>query len=84
MPHGGRLAVPGGQGVFELFLRLGFTAFHLARAEAAALPGGRGIFAGTEAGEPAEAALRRAGLAPGERRWLDEPARVSLRVYERS
>ncbi len=80
-PQGGRLAAPGGQGVFELFLRLGYAAFHLARAEGATLPGGRGIFAGTESGEPADAALQRAGLAPGPTRWLDEAARVSLTVY---
>ncbi len=84
LPNGGRLAVPGGQGVFELFLRRGYTAFHLARAERATLPGGRGIFAETEAGEAADAALRRAGLEPGRKRWLDEAAGVSLAVYTRS
>jgi len=78
MPAGGRLATPGGQGVFELFLGLGYTAFHLARAQAATLAGGRGIFAGTES---AEATLRRGGLTPGPTRWLDKPARVSLTVY---
>ncbi len=81
MPNGGRLAVPGGQAAFELFLRIGYAAFHLARAEGAFLPGGRGIFAGTEGGEPADAALRRAGLAPGRQRWLDERAKISLSVY---
>lgn len=83
MPLGGRLAVPGGQGVFELFLRLGYTAFHLARAQAANLPEGRGVFASSERGEAAETALRRAGLPPGTARWLDEAARVSLTVFER-
>ena len=82
-PAGGRIAVPGGQGVFGLFLRLGYTAFHLARAEAATLPGGRGIFAATERGESADATLRSAGLRAGETRWLDEAARVSLAVYTR-
>jgi hypothetical protein len=78
MPWGGRLAVPGGQGVFELFLDIGYTAFHLARAERVRLPGGRGIFAGTDS---ADTRLRRAGLAPDAGRWLDEAAGVSLRVY---
>lgn len=82
MPTGGRLATPGGQGVFELFLGLGYTAFHLARAEGATLPGGRGVFAAVEGGEPAGAALQRAGLIAGAARWLDEPARVSLTVYQ--
>jgi len=83
LPDGGRLATPGGQGVFELFLELGYTAFHLARAEMATLPGGRGIFAGVERGASADIVLRGAGLRPGVARWLDEPARVSLTVYER-
>ena len=73
--------MPGGQGVFELFLGSATPRFHLARAEAVTLPGGRGIFAATEAGEPADATLRRAGLAPGPTRWLDEAARVSIAVY---
>lgn len=83
LPHGGRIAVPGGQGVFELFLQVGYDAFHLARADAAELPGGRGLFAATQGGEPAEATLRRAGLTPGPARWLDPAARVSLQVYLR-
>ena len=82
LPEGGRLGVPGGQGVFELFLQLGFTAFHLACAEGATLPGGRGLFAATERGESAEEALRRAGLVGGPTRWLDQAAGVSLTVYE--
>ncbi|MDE3175103.1 MAG: hypothetical protein KGM15_03215, partial [Pseudomonadota bacterium] len=82
-PQGGRFAVPGGQGAFELFLRLGYAAFHLARAEAATLPGGRAIFASVESGETAATALRRVGLAPAAPRWLDEAARVSLTVFAR-
>ena len=84
LPQGGRIAVPGGQGVFELFLGLGYSAFHLARAEGVTLPGGRGIFAGTEGGEAAEAALERAGLRAAPARWLDRAARVSLRVFLRA
>jgi hypothetical protein len=78
LPDGGRIAVPGGQGVFELFLAIGFTAFHLARAEAVTLPGGRRIFASEE---KADQRLQRAGLAPGPMRWLDEPARVSMTIF---
>jgi dihydrofolate reductase len=80
LPGGGRLAVPGGQGVFDLFLRLGYAAFHLARAEGVTLTGGRGIFA---ADAPADATLRGGGLTPGRKRWLDEAARVSLMIYRR-
>ncbi len=79
LPGGGRVAVPGGQEVFELFLEIGYAAFHLARAEPVSLPGGRRLFAQGEA----EARLLRAGLAPGAKRWLDEPARVSLTVFSR-
>lgn len=81
--QGVRLAVPGGQGVFELFLRIGYAAFHLARAEPVTLPGGRGMFSATEAGVPVDASLRSAGLTPGPPRWLDEAARVSLTIYRR-
>jgi hypothetical protein len=81
MPDGGRLAIPGGQGVFDLFLGIGYTAFHLSRAEAATLPGGRGVFAATEAGEAADAVLRRAGLTPAPSIWLDADARGSLTIY---
>jgi dihydrofolate reductase len=83
LPQGGRIAVPGGQGVFELFLRLGYDAFRLARAEGVELPGGRGLFAATEGGLAAEASLRQAGLSAGPARWLDVAAQVSLRVYLR-
>jgi hypothetical protein len=78
LPDGGRIAVPGGQGVFEMFLAIGFTAFHLARAEAVTLPGGRRIFVGTS---EADDRLQRAGLAAGPTRWLDEPARVSMTIF---
>ena len=81
LPVGGRLAVPGGQGVFGLFLGLGYAAFHLARAEGVSLPGGRRIFAEADS---ADATLRRAGLTPGPPRWLDQPALVSLTVYARA
>jgi hypothetical protein len=40
LPRGGVVAVPGGQGVFDLFLKIGFDAFHLTRAHGVRLPGG--------------------------------------------
>ncbi len=40
-PGGGIVAVPGGRRVFDLFLDLGFDAFHLARAAAVRLPDGK-------------------------------------------
>jgi hypothetical protein len=44
LPRGGDVAVPGGQVVFDLFLKIGFDAFHLSRAHGVRLPGGRALF----------------------------------------
>jgi hypothetical protein len=44
LPRGGNVAVPGGQVVFDLFLKIGFDAFHLSRAHGVRLPGGRALF----------------------------------------
>ena len=44
LPRGGDVAVPGGQGVFDLFLKIGFDAFHLTRAHGVRLPGGERFF----------------------------------------
>ena len=41
LPFGGAVAVPGGQRVFDLFLQIGFDAFHLSHAHGVTLPGGR-------------------------------------------
>ena len=40
IPRGGNVAVPGGQVVFDLFLKIGFDAFHLTRAHGVGLRGG--------------------------------------------
>lgn len=83
LPGGGRVGVPGGQGVFDLFLTLGYDAFHLSRAEAVTLPRGRGLFAACEDDRAAEALLAEAGLRPGGRRVLDPEGPVSLVVWRR-
>jgi hypothetical protein len=44
LPHGDNVAVPGGQVVFDLFLKIGFDAFHLTRAHGVRLPGGERFF----------------------------------------
>ena len=44
LPRGGDVAVPGGQVVFDLFLKIGFDAFHLTRAHGVRLPGGERSF----------------------------------------
>jgi hypothetical protein len=44
LPRGGNVAVPGGQVVFDVFLKIGFDAFHLSRARGVRLPGGERFF----------------------------------------
>lgn len=83
LPAGGRVAVPGGRGVFDLFLRLGYDAFHLSRAEAVKLPGGVPVFSACAGQGGAEAVLRAAGLRPGAREVLDPVGPVSLVVWRR-
>ncbi len=84
LPHGGRVAVPGGQGVFDLFLAIGYDAFHLTRANGATAPGGRALFSACDQGLSAEVVLARAGLAAGERRVLDAAANVVLTIWRKS
>lgn len=81
LPGGGRVGVPGGQAAFEVFLKLGFAAFHLSRAGGVALPGGRGLFATCEAGDSAERVLGAAGLRAGERIAIDASAGVTLTLW---
>ncbi len=81
LPEGGHVGVPGGQAAFDRFLAIGFSAFHLSRARGVTLPGGRGLFAAVEQGEPAEAILVRAGLAAGQEQVIDPAAGVTLRVF---
>ena len=78
----GNIAVIGGTEVFSMFLPL-YDAFHLSRAAAAKIPGGRPVF--TEVGPEAtpDDVLRRHGLKPGPRRDLDAAAGVTLVTWER-
>jgi hypothetical protein len=84
LPGGGRVAVPGGQRVFDLFLALGYDVFHLTRAEDAWIGEGVALFSACREGESAEAVLARHGLAPGERRIIDERGPVSLTQWRPS
>jgi hypothetical protein len=81
LPEGGRVAVPGGRRVFDLFLGIGYDAFHLTRAEGAFIPGGVAVFSGCDAGRSAEALLSESGLKPGAPRILDPQGPVSLTVW---
>ena len=77
-PAGGIVAVPGGRQVFDLFLGLGFDAFHLARARSVTIPDGIPVFSGVTAGPSAEALLAAHGLVAGEAEVLDVKAQVTL------
>ena len=81
LPRGGVVAVPGGQGVFDLFLKIGFDAFHLTRAHGVRLPGGRALFSGCDAGLTAEAVLASAGLRPSKIIVLDAEHDVDMSVW---
>ena len=83
LPDGGRVAVPGGRDVFDLFLGVGYEAFHLTRAHGVRLNGGRAAFAACDRGVSAQDLLTRAGLRPGAAEIIDAAAQVSLTVWRR-
>jgi dihydrofolate reductase len=83
LPNGGEVAVAGGQVAFDLFLAIGFDAFHLSRAKGVKLPGGRGVFAACDRGVPAETVLGAAGLAVSETIPLDPAHGVTMNVLRR-
>lgn len=78
----GMIAVIGGTEVFSLFLPL-YDAFHLSRAVAATIPGGRPVFAEVGPGTTPEEVLARHGLKPGPQRDLDAAAGVSVVMWRR-
>ena len=84
LPEGGRVAAPGGQAAFDLFLGLGYAAFHLTRARGVRVPGGRRVFAACGPGISAEDLLRGAGLRPGEATVIDAEPQVTLSVWRRA
>jgi hypothetical protein len=81
LPRGGDVAVPGGQAVFDLFLKIGFDAFHLSRAHGVRLPGGRALFSGCDTGVSAEAVLASAGLRVSEKIVFDAEHGVDMSVW---
>ena len=83
LPQGGDVAAPGGQGVFDLFLGIGFDAFHLSRAHGVTLPGGRWIFSACDKGVSAEEVLAAAGLRVSEKIPLDPEHGVETKIWRR-
>ena len=82
LPKGGRVAVPGGRGPFDLFLAHGYAGFHLSRKTGISLSGGAPVFTRTAgmSGAP-EDHLRAAGLIPGETRAIDPADGVTLVIW---
>ena len=83
LPKGGRVAVPGGAGVFDLCRQYGFDAFHLSRKNGMRLRDGVPLFADIGAGFSAEDCFRADGLVAGETRIIDAGENVSLTVWRR-
>ncbi|MBF9234180.1 hypothetical protein [Microvirga alba] len=83
LPDGGRVAVPGGRRVFDLFLDIGYDAFHLSRAEGTRIPGGVALFSRCDEGSNAEEVLSGGGLRAGTREVLDPTIPVSLTIWRR-
>ena len=81
LPLGGDVAAPGGQSVFDLFLQIGYDAFHLSRAHGVKLPGGQSVFSACDAGLSAEAVLAKAGLRASEKIPLDPGHGVEMIVW---
>jgi dihydrofolate reductase len=73
----GLVAVTGGARVFDLFLQIGFDAFHLSCANKVRLPGGRPVFPRVPELTP-EQVLMDGGLRPGPVQVLDDALQVSL------
>jgi hypothetical protein len=75
--------VGGGQVVFDLFLEIGFDGFHLSRAHAVTLPGGRAVFSACDAGVAAAIVLEQRGLKLTKRIPLDPPHGYEMTVWRR-
>jgi hypothetical protein len=78
----GKIAVSGGTGVFALFLKIGFDAFHLSRAAKPMLPGGRPVFPEVPGKTPGQV-LSEHGLKLAAVQLLDREADVALVTWKR-
>ena len=83
-PDGGTVAVPGGRLVFDLFLDIGFDAFHLSRAVRVCLPDGIPIFTAVAQGLTVAEVFTDHGMAPGPVEMLDRDAGVNLTVWQKT
>lgn len=83
LPQGGRVAVPGGTDVFDLFLKIGYDEFHLTRVIGAEVGAGAPPFRACDLDPTPEVVLERAGLVLAEQRVLDPDGPVILSVWAR-
>jgi hypothetical protein len=79
----GTVAILGGPHIYELFLGIGYDAFHLCRAGKARLPGGMPVFPQIRSGLSAEEILSRGNLEPGPPQTLDEVNALTLVTWTR-
>ncbi len=84
LPMGGVVAVGGGQVVFDLFLTIGFSGFHLSRAHGVKLPGGRSVFSACDTGVPATTVLEQNGLNLTKTIPLDPEHGVEMTIWRRA
>ena len=84
LPAGGRVAVGGGQVVFDLFLMIGFDGFHLSRAHGVKLPGGRSVFSACDKGVPAATVLEQHSLSLNKTIPLDPAHGVEMTIWRRA
>jgi len=82
-PAGGLVAIPGGMRVFDMFLSVGYDAFHLARLPALAIPQGIPVFSACDQGDTAEGVLAEAGLVLAETEVLDPAVGLIVEVWRR-
>jgi hypothetical protein len=70
--------------VFDLFLAIGFDAFHLTRAHGVKLPGGRSVFSACDTGTTAASVLERHGLSLSKTMSLDPKHNIELTIWRRA
>ena len=70
--------------MFDLFLGIGYDAFHLSRAVGVKIAGGTALFSACDGGWSAARVLEGGGLAPGEHRVLDPSVPVELTIWRRA
>jgi dihydrofolate reductase len=82
-PGGGIVAIPGGKLVFDLFLKIGYDEFHLARARGVKIENGIPVFSECATGRSAEEVLAGHGLVPSPADVLDGRAAVAVTIWHR-